>query len=369
MTLGLRSCRVLNRYLAGLYLRNLLIVVLALLAVIYMFDTLELLRRASKQDGVPTGLVLTMGLLKLPDVGQQLFPFGVLFSALFTFWQLTRRHELVVVRAVGLSAWQFLLPVLATAFAAGVLLSTVINPMGALLLSRYEQLESEHLSLRKSQVTLLREGLWLRQTGEGGHVILHAAKVSLPAWELQDVMVLYFNGQDELARRLDAKRARLEPQQWVFQDVLSHYPRQQRGEKMALVILPTDLTAEEIEESFANPEALSFWKLPGFIHTLEETGFDAARVRVYFQNLIAQPVLFVAMIFLAAAVALRPPRQRNPLGLILAGVLAGFFVFFLSNFLQALGATHQIPVLLAAWATPLVCLLLGATAVMSLEDG
>ena len=79
----------LNRYLGRTYLLNLLFMIVGLLSIIYLFDTVELLRRAAKKDNVPLSLILQMGLFKLPEVGQMILPFAVLFSAMFTFWNLT----------------------------------------------------------------------------------------------------------------------------------------------------------------------------------------------------------------------------------------------------------------------------------------
>lgn len=93
----------LSRYLARAYFLNTLLLLAALLGIIYLFDTVELIRRASKIEQVPLGAVLRMGLFKLPEVGQVLFPFAILFGAMFTFWQLNRRSELVVLRASGFS--------------------------------------------------------------------------------------------------------------------------------------------------------------------------------------------------------------------------------------------------------------------------
>ncbi len=360
----------LNRYMAAHYTRNLALGLLILLGVVYLFDTVELLRRASKRDDVPFSLVIEMGLLKLPEVGQIMFPFAILFSAIFTFWQMTRRYELIIVRAAGLSVWQFLTPVLGVAVGAGIIMTTLINPLGSMLLGRFDQLESTYLNAEVPQISLLQEGLWLRQESTGeGHVILHAGKVKLPEWELQDVMALFFNQKGDFARRIDAGSAQLGDGQWVFRDVISNTVGQPGSEKIPLVALATTLTTAKIEESFAEPQALSFWKLPAFIHTLETTGFDSVPIKVHFQSLLAQPLLYAAMILLAASVSLRPPRFRGAFALAALGVGIGFMVFFLSSFLQAMGATHQIPVLLAAWAPALVSFLLGLAVMLNLEDG
>src|SRR5690606_30300204 len=109
----------LTAYLARLYALSFLGLLGILLAIVYLFDTVELLRRAAKFEDVPLSLVLQMGLLKLPDVGQVVLPFAILFSALYTFWLLARRHELVILRAAGLSVWQFLGPIVGVAVLAG----------------------------------------------------------------------------------------------------------------------------------------------------------------------------------------------------------------------------------------------------------
>ena len=77
----------------------------------------------------------------------------------------------------------------------------------------------------------------------------------------------------------------------------------------------------------------------------------------------------MAMVLLAASVSLRPPRLRGTSVLVVAGVIIGFFVFFASSFLQALGASQQIPVFVAAWFPAFISFLLGIGALMTLEDG
>ena len=133
--------------------------------------------------------------------------------------------------------------------------------------------------------------------------------------------------------------------------------------------MQTHLTTQDVEDSFASPATMSFWHLPGYIQTLEETGFDASALRVHYHNLLSQPLFFVAMILLAAIVSMRPPRQRQGLFLFGSGVFMGFVVFFMSSFLQALGASQQLPVVLAAWSPALICFMLGISAVINLEDG
>ena len=360
----------LSRYLAKSYFLNFLFLLLVLLGIIYLFDTVELIRRASKHSDIPLTLVLQMGLLKLPEVGQILLPFAVLFSGMYTFWQLTRRYELIVARAAGFSVWQFLAPVMSVAITIGALQIAVINPVGALLIGKFEQLENRYLSRQENQIAVFNGGLWLRQSvpAPDQYMILYAPKIEQPGWDMRDVTVLFFDDQDALTRRYDAQKASLDDQRWVFENVLTH-PQQTQPAEVANITLPTQLTVDDIEESFSSPQTIAFWRLRAHIEILEETGFDASRLKVHYHNLLAQPLMLAAMILLAAAVSLRPPRFRGTVILIGIGIFMGFVVFFSSSFLQALGASGQIPVFFAAWTPAIVSFLLGVSVMINLEDG
>lgn len=360
----------LGRYLGAIYASNLMFMVGILWSVIYMFDTVELLRRASDKH-VPLVTLLKMGLLQLPSTGLTIFSFAILFSAIYTFWRLNRRHELVVMRSAGFSVWQFLSPIVCVAVMTGFFIISIANPFSAVLLSRFKTLESKYLTHRHSEIALFDEGLWLRQwKDDDGYIILHAGNVKMPGWQLRHVTALYFDKNDDFLKRIDAESATLSDKEWRFSNAVTNLPdARSKAQPQALITLPTDLTQNEIEESFAAPDTMSVWRLPAFIHTVESTGFDATRLRIHFQSLLAQPFLYAAMILLAAAVSLRPPRFRSTLTLAVMGIAVGFATFFVSSFLQALGSSHQIPVFLAAWSPAFVLILLGVAAMLGLEDG
>ncbi|PZQ45223.1 MAG: LPS export ABC transporter permease LptG [Micavibrio aeruginosavorus] len=357
----------LSRYLARVYTASFLQLLGILLGIVYLFETVELLRRAAKFENVPFTLVLEMGLLKLPEIGQIILPFAVLFSALYTFWFLVRRHELVIVRAAGLSVWQFLGPIVGVSLLIGIFHMAVINPIGALLIARYQALEVAYLQAKENTVSIGEQGLWLRQKTDDGGFILHAERVKMPEWRLTGVTVFFFTKDGDFIKRTDAQTAVLSSGNWTFYNVTTNaggQPVMTGSEALA-----TNLTVNEIEESFSTPEQTPFWSLPGYIKTMEATGFDSKKLRIHFQTLLAQPLLFAAMVILAATVSLRMTRFQPTALMIGGGVVIGFMVFFASSFLKALGASDQIPVILAAWFPPLIALSLGVSVILTTEDG
>ena len=215
----------------------------ALSGVISLFDFIELLRRSSSKPDATFGLVTEIAGLRLPFVAMQILPFAVLLGGMICFWRLTRSSELVVARAAGISAWEFLSAPTLCAMLLGALATAAVSPISSVMLARAETLEdaspaplaADHLHLNGGQ-------LWLRQsdhmlaspvrnplqspprlppqaapeTSTGvspaaskGVAIIHALGVRLQGMTLtaHDVSVFRLDDNDHLLARVEASQA------------------------------------------------------------------------------------------------------------------------------------------------------------------
>lgn len=358
----------LSAYIGRQFLLWFLGMTLAILAIVFLLDTVELLRRAAGKPEATFWVVVRMGLFKLPAMAQEAFPFIVLFSAMFTFWRLTRSQELVVARAVGVSAWQFLAPVLVIAPLIGAFEITVVNPVGSVLVSQFERMEDRYLRGRVNELAVARSGLWLRELTQEGQVLIHADSVTPGTRELRNVVIFELDREEDFISRVDAPSATLEDGYWTVRDGWHNRP-DHPPERRAEHKVPTAMTFARIAESLAPPETMSFWELPGFIATLQQTGISAIRHRLHYQSLLAQPVLFCAMVLFAAAFSLRQTRRGGTLLMVAGGVVTGFVLFLLSDVVLAFGISETIPVPMAAWAPAAASLLIGIALLLHLEDG
>jgi lipopolysaccharide export system permease protein len=118
----------LGRYFAARFARTVLGVFVTVFALVYTLDFVEL-RRAGESQGASTGLMAQLSLYRTPAVAEGVLPFAVLFGSMATLLQLSRKLELVVARAAGISAWQFLQPGIFVALALGALAVGVYNPV------------------------------------------------------------------------------------------------------------------------------------------------------------------------------------------------------------------------------------------------
>ena len=148
-----------------------------LTAVIMLFDVIELLRTAAKKEVASFLDIGVLALLKSPQMIHLILPFVVLIAGLIFFFRMSRSSELIVMRAVGLSVWNFVMPVVLFVFIIGVLDILAFNPITALTARRYERLEEQLGMTSSNPFSWTEEGLWFREVKDDKVLVMRAARV------------------------------------------------------------------------------------------------------------------------------------------------------------------------------------------------
>ena len=364
----------LSLYIARQFAAAALAMLLALSGLVAMFDFIELLRRSASRPEASFGLVSQISALRLPFIAMEILPFAILLGGILCFWRLTRSSELIVARAAGISAWEFLAAPTICAMLFGAIATTVVSPVSSVMLARAEALDNAYLRTGGGPLALHGGELWLRQADRTltpqGVAIIHAHGVELRGSQLtaREVSVFRLDGGDRLLSRIEAARATLVAGSWALENALTIRP-DQLPEPPHLVVLPTDLTVGRVQDSFASPDTLSVWSLPDFIGLLDRSGFSSIRHRLHFQALLALPLLAATMALVSAGFSMRPARRGGVARMIGGGLATGFALFLISKVAGEFGQSGALPVILAAWAPALSGLMLAVALLLHTEDG
>jgi len=370
----MRVSLILSAYFSRVFASAVFGMLAALAAVVGLFDFIELLRRSATKPDATFAIVSEIAALRLPWVAMQILPFGVLLGGMIAFWRLTRSSELVVARAAGVSAWQFLTAPTLCAVLLGAVATGGVGPISALMRGRAEQLENLYLKTGGGPLALNGGSFWLRQSDHQidpqGIAMLHANGVAMRDGVLttQALSVFRLDGRDRLLERIEASEARLEGDAWLLTDARRITP-DHLPDAAQTIRLPTAMTVERVQDSFAAPDTFSVWALPPFIALLERSGFSSIRHRLQFHTLLALPLLAGTMALLAAGFSMRPARRGGVARMIGSGVAAGFALFVVTKVAEEFGQSGALPPLLAAWAPAAAGLMLAVALLLHLEDG
>ncbi len=356
----------LGRYLSLNFLKMVLMVFGTVFALVYTIDFVELMRRAGDAEHASAGTLARLALFRTPAVAEQVFPFAVLFGSMAALLQLSRKLELVVARAAGISAWQFLQPGVLVALGIGVISVVAYNPLSAALKQKASEIEARIFTRNLKAAS--GKDLWIRQKSVDGQAIIRAESAIEKTTTIARVTAFTFDDNGAFSERIEAGTATLRDGYWEFTDarVLSQSTEPQ---SFSTYYLASNLEPSQVRQTFTPAESVPFWDLNDTVARTERAGLDATRYRLQHDVLLARPLLFVAMVFVAASVSLRFFRFGGIGRMVLGGVAAGFMLYVATELMEDLGASGLVGPTVAAWFPAVVGSLLGTLALLYQEDG
>jgi lipopolysaccharide export system permease protein len=358
----------LARYFGLRFLGAFISVFGGLLMLTLIVDFVEMLRRSSHLKDVSTLTIAEIVACRALYITERVLPFAVLVSAMICFLNFSRRLELVVARSAGVSAWQFMTPALIIALLLGAFGTAVYNPVAALLREHSQRLEVNLLGMMGRTLFHVGSGFWVRQRTPDGQAIINAKSSRQQGIELAGVNAFLLDSKDAFIGRIEARTASLRPGYWQLEAarILSDGSPPQDRETY---VLRTNLTREQVQESFATPDTVPFWQLSSYIQLAENAGFAADGYRLQYYQLLASPFYLAAMVLLAGAVSLRLFRFGGVQKMVLGGITAGFLLYVGSKITGDVSKAGMMPVVAAAVIPPIVGGLIGLVALLYQEDG
>jgi lipopolysaccharide export system permease protein len=368
---GISARGILARYFSARFLAAMVAMFLICCVLIFFVDFIEMLRRAGNYSGDISGFLLAwITLLRLPSFSELTLPFAVLIGAIGVFLMLSRSSELVVLRAAGVSVWQFALPAIIVAFLLGIAFVLLYNPMAAVARGEAERLYAVAFGRDESSLltTDRKAGAWLREDGADGPSVVHALEVLNQGLELTDVTVFQYDRQNALTERVEAKRASLKDGRWELEDAwVSAVGREPAFYHRYLI--STYLTPTQVRDSLGTVFSISFWDLPNFINIAERAGLPATQYRVQYQLLLSRPFLLVTMVLIAATCSLKGFRFGNVQINAIFGLAAGFGFFVFSEVSRNFAIAGLTSAAAAAWVPVIIAASLALTVLLYKEDG
>lgn len=348
--------------------RMILMFMIIVAGLAYLIDFTEFSNRTGGLPNYSASFALLLSAMRIPYIIEIALPFIILFATTAMLMLLNRKYELVVARSVGVSAWQFLFPVLCAALVTGLLTVLVINPVGTKGYAYASSIEGEWRA-RPSNSPLAQERPWLRQAqADGGSMLIGASLSTLEGMRLFGVVFLDLDANEAMRRRIDAAEAQLGDGEWLLSEVEISEAGKAPIKRDSMKI-PTALDPALIQQALVAPKLISIFELGRQIDAAKSFGVSATPFRMQFHSLLAMPALFVAMALVAATVSMRFVRSGQSAGMILGGMAAGFMLYVVTAVTSSFGSAGIIPPVLAAWLPVAVATLFGVAYLLHREDG
>lgn len=301
---------------------------------------------------------------KTPELLPTVLPIGLLLALLYALAQHNKHHELVAIRAAGVSLWRLAAPYLAVGVATSAMLFVTSEIAGPPAQEAAEDVLNRYRNKLEQQTELQ----WKRDVNFNNDVAGHEWKVGafgLLTHEMLRVNVTW-TGRDNIRRILFANRAGFTNGVWHFTGAeiwayeppnldfalrtrtnrvvfpeLNESPRLIKSE-IKISTFARDKMAKRLRFTLA--EILDYYRLHPHL-----TGNKADELNTQLHGRLATPFTCLVVVLLALPFGAAPGRRNVALS-VAASIGIGFAFFILSRLSLVLGTGGLVPGWVAGWA-------------------
>jgi len=332
-------------------------------ALVGLLQLIDLLERTS--DILARGGILQIFrylAYRMPYMFVEVAPFAVLAGAIFTFSQLARNSELVVMRISGLSLLQIFrrtLPVALAVAALDLVVADQITPRAQQALARWWTASAPGGPAKAP------EPRWFRIDGD----VVTARSAASDGRVLKDVSIYERDANKTLTRRLSARSAVFSQGHWSLEQATLTDLGPTRANLMTVgsmdwrtTLRPAD-AALVFSDSYEITSGAAFRALFGKAPVNKSPSQFLTRL----YRTLPEGLAPIVMLLLALPTALGHTRS-NRTAPVIFGLGCGLLYLVVDGLLTAMGQTGVLPPLAAAWGAP-IGFTAGAVSVLLYAEG
>ncbi len=321
--------------------------------------------------GIPYTVVLQFAIQDIFTAINLILPLSILISTIILFYKLSKTNELIILRSVGLSVWQFISPIIIICFFIGMINLIIFNPLNVIIKRHTTKVSYKYKITNINPLSFSQNGLWLKEKSEKTQAFINVEYLKKENSELfgKNILIFTTDLDNKFLKKIEAETGVL------VNNILTLNNVRETDNKFKSISVPeykytTNLTIEKIENTSNTPDSFLFWDLPAFIDFFERAGFSAKKYISYLYILIFAPIIYISMVFVATLFSIS--NKRNQLYIIIKlflGIVLGFILFFIEQVFIALGISGRIPVLLSIIGIPITSILFCINLLLHSEDG
>ena len=345
--------KILERYIAKTVLASIGMVTLMLAGLQVFILFVNQLDNLGKADyGIVQAALFVF--LQMPYEVYLFFPMACLLGCLIGLGIMASHHELVVMRAAGMSIAQVTLAV----FKVALLVIVVVTLLSETLMPKMVRLANDERmqALSGGQTLRTAKGVWMRHQND----FIHIGTIS-PNNRLDSVYQFHFDTAHRLrlARKID--HIDYEHGVWMAHGVaetdIKH--NQTRARHQSLMRWDVPLNARILSVSGVEPDEMTLQGLYQYIQAQKKNHQSVLNYTLVFWQRVTQPLTTVVMMMLAIPFIFGPLRSSTMGSKLLTGVTVGFGFHIINRFLGSVSQVYQFSPEIAAIGPTILFALLG----------
>ena len=348
----------LDRYIGGLFLRLVLIILIGVIALFIIVNFFENIDKFISK-GFKIGAIIRYYMYQVPYIAVLMMPVSLLLSTFFSIGELSSRFEIMAVKASGISMKRFVVSIfIISAIFTGISMYLNMYIVGTWM-KKSERVMAVEIEGRKIPKTrTFANDLTFISDGR----VYYFRSISALSNRADAISMVELSGEGNIKKRIDALYGTYNPgeKKWILHRATV---REFSGDTVRYSYY-NERVFEEITESpfdFLRDEKDLFQmnvdELKRRIETLRKSGFEVYAELTELYSRYSFPFMNLIIIIFAVPVAAAMRKRGKAWGFGISVMLV-FIYWGLSEAFKTLGAVGKIDPIVAAWAPNLFFLII-----------
>jgi lipopolysaccharide export system permease protein len=353
---------VLTGYIVREILKGSFISLLLLLTIFNLFTFSDQLNNLGKNGYGLTQIFYYLAFTS-PTVFYELMPASALLGSLFILGAMANNHELIAMRAAGLSIFGIIRAVLL----AGLVLVIISILDGELVAPEAEKKAQVIKTSMDGEKVMLNGfyGLWLRENKR----FINIRQIE-DNGNLIDVSIYDIDDQQHLYQSTHAERAiSLGNQQWRLENIKQSFisTEQMRTATFEQQNWKSSIAPDLLELAVVNPNNLSLLDLSKYINFLKSNYQKSQQFEIAFWGRVVNPLVTFIMLLVSAPFVIGIKRGISAGARMLIGVVIGMGFNIIDKIVGHLGLIYELNPPVIAFTPSLIMLSLAIYAIRRIQ--
>ena len=343
-----------QQYLITTYFYHFIIVSIVFLTLGFILNFFEELKFFDDLE-VKAYYPFILALLNTPSILFELFPFIFLITIKFFYIHLNDKGEIEILKNNGINYFKILSILSMLSIFLGIIILVFYYTFSSNLKSHYYNIKNNFSDENEYLAVVNESGLWIKEEIDQTINIIHAKKFKENL--IEKVIITQTNSDFKKPKTIIAEKANISKKLWELIDVrIINY----QGQNNTFVKLEykSSFNGEIIANLFSNLNSLNLYQLYELSENYSKIGYSTTNVMIHLNKLYSMPIFFLLMTVLGFLIMIKFKFIKTKFFTVIIGVIVSVTVYYINYFSSLFGSNETLPVGLSIWLPHLILLLI-----------
>ena len=308
--------------------------------------------------------LIFLSFLNTPSIVFDILPFIFLISTQIFFINLIDKNELEIFKYTGLDNFKIIKIISLHTFILSLIFIIFFYNISSVLKNSYLVIKNKYTDDSKYLAVITENGLWIKDEINDGINIINANKVNNEF--LLGVSITQFNQDFEILRVIQSKKINISSSTWrVFEPkILENNATTSLNE----LELESNFDLKKINSLFSNLSSLTILDIIELRKSYKSLNYSVIEIDSHLYKIVTYPLYLTLITIFSAIIMFNIGYQKNSLFKIVFGILLSVIIYYINYFLNVLGTSEKIPLILSIFLPLIILSIINFTSIIRLNE-